>query len=126
MFRDCQIAALEEQSRTRAAVKIEHAETSTGQREIFQSLHEMGPDDLLKYLQSEREAVTHRVLELTPAQPYAIQYDQLWPQILARGVVRRVDVNKIVARLRTENKLLIPNWEKNRRVPQDSYRLQRA
>jgi three-Cys-motif partner protein len=126
VFRDCQIAALEEQSRTRAAVKIEHAETSTGQREIFQSLHEMGPDDLLKYLQSEREAVTRRVLELTPAQPYAIQYDQLWPQILARSVVRRVDVNKIVARLRTENKLFIPDWENNRRVPQDSYRLQRA
>jgi three-Cys-motif partner protein len=126
VFRDCQIAALEEQSRTRAAVKIERVETSTGQREIFQSLHEMGPDDLLKYLQSEREAATRRVLELTPAPPYAIQYDQLWPQILARGVVRRVDVNKIVARLRTENKLLIPDWEKNRRVPQDSYRLKRA
>jgi hypothetical protein len=35
-------------------------------------------------------------------------------------------VNKIVARLRTENKLLIPDWEKNRRVPQDGYRLQLA
>ena len=74
------------------------------QGEIFQSLHEMGPDDLLKYLQSEREAATNRILELTPAQPNAIQYDQLWPQILARSVVKRVDVNKIVARLRTEKK----------------------
>jgi hypothetical protein len=40
--------ALEEQSRTRAAIKIGHAETTTGQGEIFQSLHEMGPDDLLR------------------------------------------------------------------------------
>jgi three-Cys-motif partner protein len=126
VFRECQIAALEEQSRTRAAVKIGHAETTTGQGEIFQSLHEMGPDDLLRYLQSEREAATRRILELTPAQPNAIQYDQLWPQILARSVITKVDVNKIVARLRTENKLLIPDWEKRRRVPQGGYRLQRA
>ena len=126
VFRECQLAALEEQSRTRAAVKIVHATTRTGQGEIFQSLHEMGPDDLQKYLQSEREAATRRILELTPAPPDSIQYDQLWPQILARSVVKRVDVNKIVARLRTENKLFIPDWEKNRRVPQDSYRVQLA
>jgi hypothetical protein len=86
----------------------------------------MGPDDLLKYLQSELEVATRRILELTPAQPNTIQYDQLWPQILARSVVTKVDVNKIVARLRAENKLLIPDWEKRRRVPQDGYRLQRA
>jgi hypothetical protein len=126
VFRECQISALEEQSRTRAAVKIGHAETTTGQGEIFQSLHEMGPDDLQKYLQSEREAATGRILELTPTQPNAIQYDQLWPQILARSVVKKVDVNKVVAKLRIEKKLLIPDWEKNRRVPQDGYRLQRA
>jgi hypothetical protein len=35
-------------------------------------------------------------------------------------------VNKIVATLRAKNQLLIPDWEKNRRVPQDGYRLQRA
>jgi three-Cys-motif partner protein len=126
VFRKCQIAALGEQSRTRAAVKIGHAETTTGQGEIFQSLHEMGPDDLLRYLQSERETAARRILELTPAQPNVIQYDQLWPQILARSVVTKVDVNKIVARLRDENKLLIPDWEKRRKVPQDGYRLQRS
>jgi three-Cys-motif partner protein len=125
-FRKCQIAALQEQSRTRAAVKIGHAETTSGQGEIFQSLHEMGPDELVKYLQSEREAATPRILELTPAQPNSIRYDRLWPQILARSVVTKVDVNKIVARLRAENSLLIPDWEKRRQVPQDHYRLQRA
>lgn len=126
VFRDCQIAALEEQSRTRAAVKIGHAQTTSGQGEIFQSLHEMGPDDLLRYLQSEREAATGRILELIPTHPDTIQYDELWPQILARSVVTKVDVNKIVARLRAENQLLIPDWEKRRRVPQDGYRLQRV
>jgi len=32
---DCQIAALEEQSRTPAAVKVGHAQTTSGQGEIF-------------------------------------------------------------------------------------------
>jgi three-Cys-motif partner protein len=126
VYRKCQIATLQEQSRTRAAVKIGHKKTTTGQGEIFQSLHEMGPDDLLRYLQSEREAATRRVLELMPARPNMIRYDQLWPQILARSVVTKVDVNKIVARLRTEEKLRIPDWEKHRRVPQDGYRLHLA
>ncbi|MCK1727691.1 hypothetical protein IVA82_21420 [Bradyrhizobium sp. 142] len=49
-----------------------------------------------------------------------------WVGVLARSVVTKVDVNKIVARLRTDNKLLIPDWEKRRPVPQDGYRLQRA
>lgn len=126
VFRQRQIAALREQSRTRAAVKIEHAESSSGQGEIFESLHEMGPNELIKYLQSEREAATNRILELTPAQPNSIRYDQLWPQILARRVITKVDVNKIVAKLRKENTLLIPDWEKRKQVPQDGYHLQRA
>jgi three-Cys-motif partner protein len=126
VFRQRQIAALQEQSRTRAAVKIGHAETTSGQSEIFQSLHEMGPDELVRYLRSEREAATRRILELTPTQPNSIRYDQLWPRILARSVVTKVDVNKIVARLRAENGLLIPDWEKLKQVPQDGYRLQRA
>lgn len=125
-FRTCQIAALQEQSRTRAATKIKYAQAASGQGEIFQSLHEMARDDLLSYLQSERDSATRRVLELTPAQPSAIQYDQLWPQILARSVVTKVDVNEIVARLRKEETLHIPDWEKRRRVPQDGYRLQRT
>jgi three-Cys-motif partner protein len=125
-FRKCQIAALQEQSRTRAASKIKYKQVASGQGEIFQSLHEMARDELIAYLQSERDAATRRILELTPTQPHFIQYDQLWPQILARSVVTKVDVNKIVATLRKENKLLIPDWEERRKVPQDSYRVQRG
>jgi hypothetical protein len=125
-FRACQIPALEEQSRTRAAVKIKRAEASSGQGEIFQSLHEMAPDRQLVDLRMERDAASRTILELTPTQPNAIRYDQLWPQVLALHVVSKVDVNKIVARLRKENQVLIPDWEKRRQVPQDGYRLQRA
>lgn len=125
VFRDCQVEALKEQSRTRAGVKVKHAETTTGQGESFQSLHDMGPDKQLIDLQRELEAARESVLALTPSEPNTIRYDQLWPQVLARNIVRRVDVNKIAAKLRADEKLLIPDWEKNKRVPQGHYRLQR-
>ena len=54
VFRDCQIKALTEQSKTRAAIKVRHAERSSGQREIFESLHDMGPDELSSFLQVEQ------------------------------------------------------------------------
>jgi hypothetical protein len=69
VFRDCQIKALTEQSKTRAATKVKHAETSTGQGEIFQSLHDMGPDELTTFLQSQRGEAEKTFLELAPEAP---------------------------------------------------------
>jgi three-Cys-motif partner protein len=125
VFRDCQVQALEEQSRTRAATKIRHAEATSGQAEIFQSLHDMAPDDLSAFREAQRHAAAQTLLKLTPEEPNGILYRDLWPLILARHVVRKVEVNKIAAQLRHERKLLIPNWEKNRQVPQSLYQLQR-
>jgi three-Cys-motif partner protein len=55
VFRDCQIKALREQSATRAAVKLQHAAQTSGQGEMFESLHDMGPDELVAFLASERQ-----------------------------------------------------------------------
>lgn len=118
IFRDCQIKALTEQSKTRAATKVRHAETSTGQKELFQSLHDMGPDELTAFLNAELAAAERSLLALSPVQPDSVQYGKLWPKILAEHVVRLPDVNKIAARLRLEGALLFPDWEKGRRVPQ--------
>jgi three-Cys-motif partner protein len=125
VFRDCQIKALKEQSKTRAATKVKHAETSTGQGEIFQSLHDMGPDELTTFLQSQLGQAEKTFLELVPEAPGSVLYKSLWPQILARHVVRRPDVNQIGARLRGDGRVLFPNWEKGKRVPQPDYRIQR-
>lgn len=85
----------------------------------------MAPDDLAAFREVERVAAAHTLLKLTPQEPDGMPYHDLWPLILARHLVRKVEVNKIAARLRREGKLLIPNWEKNKQVPQSSYRLQR-
>jgi three-Cys-motif partner protein len=119
VFRDCQMEALKEQSRTRAAAKVKHEEVKSGQGEIFESLHDMGPDDLTAFLNDERRAAEESLLESTPAEPNAIRYDQLYPRVLSRNIVRRTDVNQI------EGKLRIPDWEKGKQVPQPAYRIQR-
>ncbi len=126
VFRDCQIKALTEQSKTRAATKVKHAQASTGQGEIFQSLHDMGPDELITFLRSQREEAERTFLELTPETPSSILYESLWPQVLARHVVRLPDVNQIGVRLRDDGRLLFPDWEKGKRVPQPRYRVQRV
>jgi three-Cys-motif partner protein len=125
VFRDCQLKALTEQSKTRATIKVRSAEDSTGQAELFQSLHDMGPDELTSFLATEQLAAEKTLVELSPAQPDKIVYEKLWPQVLARHVVRLPDVNRITARLRDEGTLLFPDWEREKRVPQPGYRVQR-
>ena len=121
----CQVKALGEQSKTRATTKVKHAANSSGQGEFFESLHDMGPDALKSFLAEERKQAERTLLELTPKQPGSIAYEKLWPQLLARHVVRRPDVNAIAARLRMEEHLVFPEWEKGKRVPQPHYRTQR-
>ncbi len=125
VFRDCQIAALREESRTRASTKVKHVATTSGQGEFFQSLHEMAPDELESFLQDQHIEAEKTLLELAPESPIFLTYEKLRAQVLARHVVRHPDVNKIAARLRHENRLLFPDWEKGKRVPQPGYRTQR-
>ena len=125
MYRDCQVKALIEQSKTRASTKIRHAETASGQKEIFQSLHDMGRDELTSLLDAERGEAEKTLLDLTPKAPGSILYERLWPQVLARHVVRRPDVNVMAARLRKAGTLMFPDWETGKRIPQSGYRVQR-
>ena len=126
VFRDCQVRALHEQSKTRATTKIKHVEERSGQREFFQSLSDMAPDDdLPDLLNAERNAAKETVLRLTPEAPDSIRYQDLWPLVLALHVVRKPDVNKLAAHLRRDGKLLIPDWAPGKHVPQATYLIQR-
>jgi three-Cys-motif partner protein len=122
VFRDCQIKALQEQSATRAAVKLQHAAKTSGQAEMFESLHDMGPDELNAFLASEHQQAESSLLELTPQKPATIRYEALWPEVLARHVIRRPQVNELAVKLRNAQALEFPDWEKGKRVPQPSYR----
>jgi len=123
VFRDCQLKALHEQAKARAATKVKHAEAITGQREIFESLHEMAPNVLETKLSAARRMAEKTLLELTPAAPASAKYAHIWPQVLAKHIVRLPDVNRIAARLRTEQKIIFPEWQPGKRVPQPNYKM---
>ncbi|WP_315807382.1 MULTISPECIES: three-Cys-motif partner protein TcmP [unclassified Bradyrhizobium] len=125
VFRDCQIKALQEQSITRAAVKLQHATKISGQAEMFESLHDMGPDELNAFLANEHQQAENSLLELTPQNPVSIQYGMLWPEVLARHVIRRAQVNELAVKLRKAQRLEFLDWEKGKRVPQQGYRVWR-
>ena len=125
VFRDAQVAALREESKTRATNKVKHAESTTGQVEMFESLHDMAPDRLESFLKDECAAAEQSLLDLIPPLPASITYDALRAQVLVRHVVRCPDVNKLAARLRKEARIHFPDWEARKQVPQAHYRTQR-
>jgi hypothetical protein len=104
---------------------VKHTETSTGQKEMLQSLHDMGPDELSSFLQEQRQRAEEALVRIAPAAPTSIPYEKLWPQVLTRHVVRLPDVNKIAVQMRQTKRLLFLDWEKGKRVPQPHYRVQR-
>jgi three-Cys-motif partner protein len=124
VFRNCQIKALREESKIRAATKVKRAASASGQSELFVSLHDMAPDELESFLREHRTEAEVALLELAPKSPHFIKYENLRAQVLARHVVRLPDVNKIAARLYNEKRLLFPDWEPGKRVPQPGYRTQ--
>jgi len=126
VFRDCQIAVLKAQSTTRAAGKVKYKASSSGQSELFESLHEMGPDEIEGRLEDEKRKAEAAIRHLVPKSPASIVYRKLWSTILLHHMVRKTDVNTICADMRKKEELLFPDWEARRRVPQDNYRVQRA
>lgn len=125
VFRDCQVKALIAQAETRAAGKVQHAAKSSGQSELFASLHDMGPDDTAAELASAKKAAEAAIMELVPKSPEHITFGKLWPMVLGRHMVRLTEVNTICNNLRKAEKLLFPNWEARMRAPKDHYLVQR-
>jgi hypothetical protein len=125
VFRDCQVKALETQAATRAAKKVDKAERISGQSEMFSSLHEMDGNEAKDFLKSELEAARHTLIALTPQFPNAILYQDLWPKVLAKHVIRKTSLNQLAAQLRQEGILEFPDWEQRKRIPQPDYRVHR-
>jgi three-Cys-motif partner protein len=124
-FRECQTKALDAQAETRAALKVRHEASGTGQTELFESLHDMGPNETAAMRVAEKAKAEALVLELTPKAPDYITYKKLWASVLTKHAVRLTDVNRICANLKKKEALLFPDWETGKRVPQDHYRTQR-
>jgi hypothetical protein len=125
-FRECQTKALDAQAETRAALKVQHKASGSGQSEMFTSLYDMGPNEAATLRADAKKAAEAAVLELTPKAPAHITYKNLWLAVLTKHAVRLSDVNAICANLRKKNELLFLDWEPRGRVPKDDYRMQRS
>jgi three-Cys-motif partner protein len=125
VFRDAQVKALQAQAHARAAVKVKHATSSTGQTEFFDSLLEMGPNETSALLAEEKRKAEALIIEVVPASDY-INYRTLWTTVLVQRVVRLPDVNALCAGMLKSGVLVFPDWETGKRVPRDHYRVQRA
>jgi three-Cys-motif partner protein len=124
-FRECQTKALDAQAETRAALKVRHEYYDSGQKEMFTSLHDMGPNETATLRANAKKAAEALVLRLTPKAPEHITYKKLWPAVLTKHAVRLPDVNSICAALKKKNELVFLDWEPRGRVPKDDYRMQR-
>lgn len=125
VFRDCQIKALREQSQVRGIAKLHAVAAASRQNELFDSLSDMTPDTITDFLDSERRAAGEVLLNLVPSAPSAVRWVEVWPQVLARAIVTRAQVNALAADLRKSGTLIFPDWEARKRVPDDGYRLYR-
>jgi hypothetical protein len=125
-FRECQVNALDTQSKVRAAGKLKAQSFGSRQIEFFESLHDMGPDETAAFLTRERNQAKESVKGLSPKSPDYIRYAQLWPTVLSRHVVKLTDVNSICGKLRKKDELLFLDCEPRAKVPKDHYRIQRS
>lgn len=123
VFRDCQIKALREQSQVRGVAKLNAVAAASRQNELFGSLSDMTPDPTTDFLDGEHRAAGEVLLNLVPTAPGAVRWLEVWPQVLARSIVTRAQVNALAANLRKSGGLTFPDWEARKRVPDDGYRL---
>ncbi|MFT4954113.1 MAG: three-Cys-motif partner protein [Brevundimonas sp.] len=125
VFRDCQLLALTEQSKIRGEAKLRDISTKANQFEMFGSVTEMAPDDTLLDLPAEIRRAEATLMSLIPLTPDSVAYGDVWPQVLASHVVRRMHVGQMAAQMRTKGQLRFEGWPPRKRTPDDEYRVSR-
>lgn len=123
VFRDCQVKTLEEQAAVRGATKQAHAEARSGQGEMFAATVPVAPDATQTFLEQERASGEHLLLQLIPVLPNYRPYGEVWPLVLAKHAIRKVDLDAFANRMRAEGMLLFPSWEPRKRKPKDEYKV---
>lgn len=121
VFRKSQMKALSAQSDIQGRMRIVNEEAK-GQLGLFQSQNEMGEASHLKFVKQEKSRASELLLDLVQ-QAEGQRWKDLWPRILADCAVKRSDLNLAAKKLKDEGHLSFPQWEKSKRVPDDSYRV---
>ena len=93
VFRDCQVRALREQAKVRAAKKVHQSIAWSGQDELFKSMDEMSPDDLGPFLEKELSNAENYMLANIPVSPDFVRFDTLCAKVMEKNIVRLPELN---------------------------------
>jgi three-Cys-motif partner protein len=127
VFREYHVKTERAQASIRQATKSAHREAASGQGQLFGADVAMGPSEVEAFFDRERAEARLTLLALAPTEAgRRTTYGDLWPLVLTRHAVTKVELNQIAAALRREGCLNFPDWGERKRVPADAYRLWRS
>lgn len=125
VFRDSQIKTLHKQTEVRGSTKLALSAAKSGQVEAF-TQGEMAPSETESFLTAEKAEAAASFLSLIPRTPKSVTYGEVWPRVLGRHVVRKVELNRIAAEARVQKTVAFLDWAPGKRVPDDTYRMTRG
>lgn len=124
VFRDCQVKALAAQAEI-AGQKSQAKREANGQGSLFGTDWERAGIDYRQFLDEQRRAARSLLLDIAATES-GVTWGEVWPRMLADYALRKTDAGAIAGGLRKEGLINFSGWEEKKRVPADSYRLQRA
>ena len=92
---------------------------------MFTSTNEFAPNKTEEILKTHQIDAKKFILNTIPIKPANILYEDLRLETAKRFIVKFSDVNQICKVLKDKNLIEFPDWEKGKRVPQPSYRVQK-
>ena len=120
VFRNAQMKTLIEQELRRDDIR--QGQFSGAQIDMFRP-NEMSPSEAATTRDTERVSATEALLELVSSSHRPQLYDDLWPIILSQHGVTKTDLNQIVAKLRRDGLIRVPEWQPKARVPAGAWRI---
>ena len=125
VFRDCQAKTLGAQDDMRSAKKDQMRSIKSGMDDLLAGV-DTGQFHGQNWLREQEIAAEKELLALAAVDEEGCKYKDLWPQVLAECGVRKTRLGQMAANLKASGDLYFPDWEPNRRVPQDHYRVIRG
>jgi hypothetical protein len=124
-FRDCQIKSLEVQSDVLARKKVTDRSAIQKQTELLSSMHDMAPDPHKLFLACELSEAKTLLLALIPASG-SVTWGSIWPQVLAKNVVRLTDLSRAANIFRKEGLFSRLGQALVKFIPKDKYLVRRG
>jgi three-Cys-motif partner protein len=110
VFRDSQIKALTMQAEVRASEKSKARTKATGQIELFAGTESIPYDPSSQEIADGKTEGVSFAIQVLEASPNGIVWSKLWPMVLERFTIRRVELQRAINELRKSGKIDAPGW----------------